>query len=557
MSPENAADLNAKPWLSLYGDLPLTIEPSFPDMLTLYRAAVARWPDRVAVRYFDRAITFAELDVLSARMATVMSTRGVRAGDRVAIILQNIPQFPVATIACWKIGAAPMPCNPMYSERELTVMFDDARPRLVICQTELQGVSLAAARAVGLGEEAVLATSAATWQGRGDPRVLPETTVDPLGEALASAVALDEGRAPAPASAGLLMYTSGTTGRPKGAVLSHAALTFNTEASRVWFGLGDGAAMLCMAPLFHITGFVCNFCAALAVGGAMVISYRFHPAVMLEALVEHRPSFAIGAITALMALANAPSVEAETFASLTQVYSGGAPISPVLADAFQALTGKVLLPAYGMTETAAPAHVGPPGVATPTDPASGAWSIGVPISGVDVRLVDETGRDVAPGQQGEMWLRGRQIMTEYWRRPEDTAATLTDGWLRTGDVAVMDDKGWFYLVDRKKDVIIASGFKVWPREVEEVLYGHPAVREAAVVGVPDSYRGETVKAYLSLAPGTQLEPGEVEAYCRDRLAAYKVPRLIEILDDLPKTASGKITRAALRPAAPDVMEAPR
>jgi long-chain acyl-CoA synthetase len=278
----------------------------------------------------------------------------------------------------------------------------------------------------------------------------------------------------------------------------------------------------------------------------LVMHYRFDPGLALDVIRTARPTFAIGAITAFNALMNLPGSTREDLACFDRIYSGGAPVPPALADAFAEKFGLIVHPAYGMTETTAPTHLTPCGVKAPVDPVSGARSIGVPAPSTYAAVIDEDGRRLGPGGIGELVMRGPQIMAGYWRKPAETEAALKDGWMHSGDVGFFDEQGWFYLVDRKKDMIIASGFKVWPREVEDTLYGHPAVREAAVIGVPDAYRGETVKAFVSLVPQTKASPEELIRHCRERLAAYKAPRSIEVLDELPKTVSGKIQRAALR-----------
>jgi long-chain acyl-CoA synthetase len=266
----------------------------------------------------------------------------------------------------------------------------------------------------------------------------------------------------------------------------------------------------------------------------------------LDAIREHRPSFTVGAITVFNALMNAPGAAREDFASFEVIGSGGAPIAPALADAIHQRLGQRIWPSYGMTETTSPAHFCPIGVTPPVDPASGALSIGVPVYETDAMIVDDEGRPLAPGEAGEIWMRGPQLMAGYWNKPDETAESLAGGWMHSGDIGVMDSDGWFYVVDRKKDMINASGFKVWPREVEDVLLAHPAVREAAVVGEPDPYRGETVTAFVSLKPGAAVGLDELTLHCRGQLAGYKVPRSIEVLTELPKTLTGKIQRAELR-----------
>lgn len=276
------------------------------------------------------------------------------------------------------------------------------------------------------------------------------------------------------------------------------------------------------------------------------MNYRFEPSLMLEMIRLHRPTFAIGAITGFNALSALPDVEPEDMASFTRVYSGGAPIPPALLEQVEHKLGVKIHSCYGMTEVAAPTHLTPFNAQIPVDPASGALSVGVLQPGTLARIVDDEGHDLPAGQAGELLVKGPQVMVGYWRKPEETASTLQDGWMHTGDVAFVDDRGWFYLVDRKKDVIIASGFKVWPREVEDVIYAFEGVREAAVIGVPDEYRGETVKAFISAKAGATIDLDQLIAYCRAHLAAYKVPREVELLDELPKTVTGKIQRLGVR-----------
>lgn len=256
--------------------------------------------------------------------------------------------------------------------------------------------------------------------------------------------------------------------------------------------------------------------------------------------------YTVGPSTAFMALAAQPSVTRDHFSSFRMISSGGAPLPPALVEKFRASFGPYIHNGYGLTECTAPCASVPQGMDAPVDPVSGTLAVGLPGPHTVVRIVDDQGAEVPFGEQGEILVRGPQVVPGYWRRPDATAETFPDGELRTGDIGFMDEQGWLYVVDRKKDMINASGFKVWPREVEDVLYTHPAVREAAVVGVPDGYRGETVKAYISLRPGVDTDPDELAVYCKERLAAYKYPRHVEILPDLPKTASGKILRRELR-----------
>ncbi|MZE79000.1 AMP-binding protein, partial [Streptomyces sp. SID5475] len=353
-------------------------------------------------------------------------------------------------------------------------------------------------------------------------------------------------REPGGGETALISYTSGTSGAPKGAMNTHGNIAHNAERMRAGAGLGDGVRVFGLAPLFHITGMVVQVATCIAGAGTLALAYRFEAGVVLDAFAEHRPDFTVGPSTAFMALAAHPSCTRDHFSSFAMIASGGAPLPPALVEKFRADFGPYIRNGYGLTECTAPCASVPPHREAPVDPVSGTLAVGVPGADTLVRILDEDGREVPFGEPGEIVVRGPQVVPGYWNRPEDTEAALPGGELRTGDIGFMDPDGWLYVVDRKKDMINASGFKVWPREVEDVLYSHPAVREAAVVGVPDPYRGESVKAYASLRPGARAEPAELVAYCRERLAAYKYPREVEILPELPKTASGKILRRELR-----------
>ncbi|MFE9635627.1 class I adenylate-forming enzyme family protein [Streptomyces sp. NPDC006463] len=385
------------------------------------------------------------------------------------------------------------------------------------------------------------------------PHPAPDSAAGPAGPAAADLTTVARQGHPAPddpnltaADTALISYTSGTSGTPKGAMNPHGALTYNAVRQVTGHPVPEGAAYFALAPLFHITGMVCELAACFANAGTLVLAHRFDAGVVLDAFLEHRPAYTVGPATAFMALAAHPAVTRDHFASFQVISSGGAPLPPALVERLRAAFGFYLRNGYGLTECTAPCASVPAHLEAPVDPASGTLSVGLPGAETVVRILDERGAEVAFGETGEIAVRGPQVVPGYWGLPADTAKAFPDGELRTGDVGFMDADGWLYVVDRKKDMINASGFKVWPREVEDVLYTHPAVREAAVVGVPDPYRGESVKAYVSLRPGTSAEPAELSAYCAARIAAYKYPRQVEILPVLPKTTSGKILRRELR-----------
>jgi len=440
----------------------------------------------------------------------------------------------------------------MNRERELTHLLRDSGASVLVCHEEL--FPIAANVVAGTAIHTVVTTSELDYQTRGDERVLGhvrrrrhEGTED-----LIDLVQACQGRTPPPAAlvpegVAVLTYTSGTTGEPKGAMNTHRNVCFAAQVYRDWIDITDHDVIMGAAPLFHITGLIGHVGLGLLTGAPLVLTYRFHPLVVRDAVVEYRPTFIIAAITAFVALANS-GVGKSDLESLRKTFSGGAAIAPAVRDRIREQLGVEVHQAYGLTETTSPSHFQPLGVAAPVDGVSGALSVGVPVFDTVVRMVGDDGALVPPGQVGELETEGPQVIPGYWNKAEASAESLRGGRLRTGDVGFMNPAGWFFIVDRKKDMINAAGYKVWPREVEDVLYGHPAVREAAVVGVPDEYRGETVRAYVSLWPGHEISPEALISYCRTTMAAYKYPRTIVVLADLPKTVSGKILRRELREA---------
>ncbi|CAB4816438.1 MAG: AMP-binding protein [Actinobacteria bacterium] len=542
-----------RPWLSSYRKGTSTeIKPEFTNALDMFKAAVRRNPDLIAIKYFDGTVSVAELDAQSTALAAGLLANGFQKDDRLAVYLQNVPQFLVAMLAAWKAGGVMVSVNPMNRSRELDYMLKDSGATVLLCLENLYS-SVAKDVVPGTSVRTVITTSELDYQTRHDPRLFKDIkrersagTVDMLeliakhrGETVPDVTL-------APNDVAFLTYTSGTTGVPKGARNTHSNVVFNSQAYRDWIDLSSDEVILGVAPLFHITGLVSGATVSFLLPATLVLAYRFDPGVMLDCIREHRPTFTVGAITVFIALSNAAGVEPADFASLNKIYSGGAAIAPAIADAFQARFGHQIHNIYGLTETTSPSHAVPLGAATPVDPTSGALSVGVPIFDTVVRIVDENGNELPVGEIGELVTEGPQVVDGYWNKPEETAKSIPNGRLYTGDVGFMDANGWFYIVDRKKDMINASGYKVWPREVEDVLYGHPSVREAAVIGVPDEYRGESVKAFVSLKPGTTATPEEIQAFCKERMAAYKYPRQVEIVDELPKTVTGKILRRELR-----------
>lgn len=542
----------AKPWLPLLSEAQRAPVHPAETLVHAFRDSVARAPGHPALAYFDGRLTYREADELSDSVAGHLAAKGLERGDRVAIMLQNSPQFVLALLGAWKAGATVVPLNPMYKSAEVGHVLKDAEVTALVCSDRAWEAYLRDTAAGALSVRIAVTACELDLQTDNDERVLnferlpAAYDADDLVAVARQGLAAPAGRELAATDVALISYTSGTSGTPKGAMNSHGNIMVNAERQRTGHPIAEGSAYFALAPLFHITGMVCQLAACLANAGTLVLAYRFHPGVVLDAFAAHRPAYTVGPSTAFMALAATPGVTPEHFASFQVISSGGAPLPPALVEKFRAGFGPYIRNGYGLTECTAPCASVPPEREAPVDPVSGTLSVGVPGPDTVVRIIDENGAEVPFGEQGEIAVRGPQVVSGYWRLPEATAAAFPDGELRTGDIGFMDRAGWLYVVDRKKDMINASGFKVWPREVEDVLYTHPAVREAAVVGVPDTYRGETVRAYVSLRPGASVEPGELGAYCKERLAAYKYPREVEILTELPKTASGKILRRELR-----------
>ncbi|MFO1118089.1 MAG: AMP-binding protein [Beijerinckiaceae bacterium] len=541
-----------KPWTALYTPgLPHELAFAAQDALGLFRSAAERAPDSPAIIWFDRKISYRELDVLSDGLAAALRARGFESGDRLALYLQNMPQFLVAALGAWKAGGIAVPINPMNRERELTLIFADCAPKAIVCLDFLYNDVIAALPSDVKLPPIVLTTAARDLQTRDDRRVLPERVAPaPGAEDLLAAIAAanDEPPAasPAPGDIAFLVYTSGTTGLPKAATNTHGNVAFNAQAIARWYSLPDGAPILGLAPLFHVTGLIAHLAKSWALAAPLILIYRFEPGVVLDALVEHRPSFTVSAITAFIALLANPQATRDKFGSLQVIVSGGAPIPPSVVEEFRERTGHYIHNGYGLTETNAGVIAVPHGRQAPVDPVSGALAIGVPKCNVSAWIADENGNPAPVGEAGEIVVSGPSVAPAYWGKPAETAEAMRADGFRTGDIAIMDAQGWFYLVDRKKDMIVASGFKVWPREVEDVLYAHPAVREAAVVGVTDPYRGESVKAVVSLKPGSFATGDELKAWCQSKMAAYKRPHVVEIVDELPKTTTGKILRRLVK-----------
>ena len=518
----------SRPWLALYdAGVPAEATPRHPTALHSFLAACERDAQRVFMHYRSHAITYAQADEQSDALAADLSRRGIAAGDRIAIYLQSVPQFVIATIAAWKLSAVVATVNPMYRERELTEVLRDSGAKALFCERgEFLDATLRAAADCSVTHVVACDPSSGT---------LPVEPAAPFTR-----------RLPEPSAPATFIYTSGTTGPMKAAVSLHSQVAYSAEVYRSWADMQPDDVIIAIAPLVHVTGMIGYVALAMAAGCSLVLTHRFSPTVFRDAVRQHGGTFTIGPTTAFIALAAADDVKPEELATLRKTYSGGAPIPAAVVERYRNKFGHTILGIYGLTEGTGPTHMVPRSQAAPIDPESNTQAVGLPVPGLDCRILDDAGTTAGAGTPGEISLSGPQVASGYWMRPSDTESTFTREGLRTGDIGVMDAQGWLYVIDRMKDQINASGFKVWPREVEEVLYEHAAVLECAVVGVPDEYRGESVRAYISLRQGHSAGAPELESFCRERMAAFKVPRSFVFLPQLPKTASGKVLRRALR-----------
>jgi long-chain acyl-CoA synthetase len=522
----------------------------FSSALELFRSSVHEHPEQVAVRYLDLALSYRDIDQLSDRFASSLVQSRVGDRDRVALLMQNLPHFVVAVYGIWKAGAIAVPMNPMNRQRELSLLFDDCKPAALVVEQSLHSEVVSTLPTTGYRPGNIFTVapsdfvstdktvSESSAQADGTKRFVDAIRTAPsIGSSTCSLRQSD---------IAYLVYTSGTTGIPKGVMLTHRNALAGSAVAQSRFAMTRGMTMLCIAPLFHVTGLMMQMHSTLALGGTLILAYRFDPSRMVETIRREQPTHMMGAATAYIAISNVAGATAADMRSLRVVGSGGAPTAPAVARRLEQFFGVTLQTGYGMTETTAAVHGTPAGISAPIDPATGTLSIGPAIDGCHAWIADDDGKAVSVRQLGEIVINGPVVAAGYWERPDDTKSTFKSDGVRSGDIGFFDESGWFYVVDRKKDVIVASGYKIWPREVEDVLYSHPAVREAAVVGVPDAYRGETVRAVVSLAHEATVTTSQLIEHCRENLAAYKVPKELLIIADLPKTPAGKVLRRELR-----------
>lgn len=527
-----------KPYLKVYEDggveWDIKLEP-LPLHRLLFDSA-ARFPEKTAIIFYGMKISYATLASYARRAAAALYESGLRKGDRVAVMLPNCPDFVVAYYAILSLGGIVVNTNPLYVEREILHQVNDSGSKMIITLTDLYPRVKNVRGDTPL--EKVLLTGFA-----GRPEAMPEDTFW-----FPDLYAADHPPAPAVEinpleDIAVFQYTGGTTGVSKGVMLTHCNLYANTAQTNHFFlGEDKKRLILTVLPLFHVYGMSSCMNLAISAGTTMILVPRFLPEEISKIISEYRPTFFPGVPTMFIALLNYP--EFKDPQNVMIYNSGAAPMPLDVLSKFEKLlegTESLMSEGYGLSESSPVTHCNPIfGV-----PKKG--SIGVPFPGTSAAVVDAaTGSTVLPpGEVGELIVKGPQVMKGYWNMPGDTARTLRDGWLYTGDMARMDDDGYFYIVDRKKDLIIAGGYNIYPREVEEVIFEHPGVQEAVVAGVPSEYRGETVKAYVVLKEGQTATGDEIIDFCKERLAPFKVPKMVEFRDSLPKTAVGKMLRRTL------------
>jgi long-chain acyl-CoA synthetase len=537
MSPEQSPYLS-RPWLKFYDFwVPPEVKTPHASLYQVLQIAASQYTDRPATHFRGEQLTFWQIKQRVDRLAAALHRRGIRRGDRIGIMLPNCPQYAISFFAILRLGAVVVNVNPIYTAHELTRVAADSGMRALITLDTL--VPLAPTTV-----DLLIATALEELSGA--------ATGSAPGQAQSLRALLEEEDSPLPPIAGdwsneiaALQYTGGTTGTPKGAILTHGSMYVNVLQSVVWgqyFTRRGEERLLLVLPLFHVFGMVVGMLLSFWNGAMQILLPKYNVEELLDAIQNLRPTLFPGVPTLFQSILNHPRAATCGLEYVKSFNSGAAPLPLETINRFEQLAGGMLREGYGMTELSCSA------ITTPLMGIRKPGSIGIPMPSTWARIVDvETGeRELPVGEEGELCIRGPQVMQGYWQNPEETAAALRNGWLYTGDIARMDEDGYFYIAQRKKDMINVGGFKVFPVEVDEVLYAHPAVAEAAAIGVPHPYRGEVVKAFVVLRAGHTASEEEILAFCRERLAKFKVPVEVAFLDSLPKSAVGKILRRALR-----------
>ncbi len=546
-----------RPWHKHY-DAGIPAQLDYPRV-PLYRLlddAAERTPRRPATNFFGKTISYGALKDQSDRLADALRSLGVAVGDRVALLLPNSPPFVICYYGALKAGAVVTSLNPLASADELAAQIADCGaetlitvPLFAATAASLRGKTPMRRLMVARLADYLPAPLNLLMSLRESRQLSPVPSPRPLELRALLASPPGKGFSPAPVDPGsmaVLLYSGGTTGAAKGIMLSHAACVANAHQLKAWGHLQPEDRVLAVLPLFHGYGMSVNMNAALLAGGEIILLPRFNAREVLATIQRRKPTFFTGVPTMFVAFSKLPDLKRYKLDSLKGIFVGAAPLTQTIKEGFEAKSGGRMIEGYGLTEAVTAI------MANPYLGQHKLGSIGVPFPDVDVKVVSlEHGGDLPPGEQGELVLRSPTLMLGYYNQPEATAEALRDGWLYTGDIGTVDEEGYFFITDRKKDLIIVGGFNVFPREVEEVLSQHPKVAEGVVVGVPDDYAGERVKAFVVLREGESATAGEIIDFVRERLAHYKAPTTVEFRSELPKTMIGKVLRRALRDASPE------
>ena len=553
--------MSSKTWHRFYDPgVPPVLEFEDITLPCFLERSAAEYPDATALIFLNRTMTYRELQADVDRFAAALARLGVGPGIRVAVLLPNLPQTVIAFYAALSLGATVVMTNPLYVEREIEHQWNDAGCTVAVVADFLFDRRVAHIREKLAVEHYVIASIpdflrfplnllAPLRLRRADPPLLASVKPGPGVHLMRSLMKQTAPDRPRPAIAmddtALLQYTGGTTGVAKGAMLTHRNLSCNVQQVTAWFVdvRRGGEVMMGVLPFFHVFGLTVAMAFPLSVAGAVVLmpNPRDMPQ-LIASISKHRVTLFPAVPAMFNAIVNAQGIEKLDLTSVRSCFSGSAPLPPDILQRFEKMTGGKIVEGYGLTETSPVTH------ANPLDGRRKIGSIGVPLPNTDMKVVslDDGTTEVGVGKQGELLLKGPQVMRGYWNVPEQTAAAFTDGWFRTGDVAAVDADDYTFIVGRKKDMIIAGGYNIYPDEIDAVLVAHPAVLEAATVGIPDPKRGETVKSFVVLRPGQRATADELTEYCRRELAAYKVPRSFAFLDELPKSSALKILRRELQ-----------
>jgi long-chain acyl-CoA synthetase len=504
------------------------------NLAVVLEQSTRRDPGKLAVILDEHKLRYAELNGAANKVANALTKLDVQPGDKVAIMLPNTPHFPISYYGILKTGATVVPLNVLLKQNEIQYHLEDSDAKALIVWEGFLGEAAAGFRKAQTCHNLIVVPAPG---GSGE---LPEGALS-FNQLLADNAPTFDTIQTGPGDTAVILYTSGTTGRPKGAELSHFNMFFNAMVcAEKLLGIEPGDIFLATLPLFHSFGQTCVMNVTLFAGATMTMLPRFDPVQAAAIIKRDQVTAFAGVPTMYFYLLNHPEASSFDLNSLRRCVSGGSSMPVEVMHAFNKKYNVTILEGYGLSETSPVASFNH--LERPTKPGS----IGTPLWGVDMQVVDPEGKPVPTGEMGEIVIRGHNVMKGYYKRPEATAEAIRDGWFHSGDLAKIDEDGYFFIVDRVKDMILRGGFNVYPREIEEVLYAHPAVAEAAVIGMPDPALGEEVKAVVAFKPGQSASEAELIDYCKDRLAAYKYPRSVEIRESLPKTATGKILKRELK-----------